>query len=80
MYSVRKKIYADDLIEITGEFIKSICEIKENLGKNTLINEGLFALVNSKFEDSLRQIMRIILCRFLKSYILKLVIFQERIL
>ncbi|MGV8149857.1 MAG: hypothetical protein ACLKAN_12730 [Alkaliphilus sp.] len=64
MYSVRKKVYADDLIEITGQFIKSICEIRENLIENNLINEGLFVMANSIFEDSLRQIVRIILCSF----------------
>ncbi|APH22577.1 hypothetical protein FDF15_06025 [Clostridium botulinum] len=64
MYSVRKQVYADDLIEITEQFIKSICEIRENLIENTFINEGLFVMANSKFEDSLRQIMRIVLCSF----------------
>lgn len=64
MYSIRKKVYADDLIEITEQFIKSIYEIRETLGENNLINEGLFIMANSKFEDSLRQIMRIILCSF----------------
>lgn len=64
MYSARKKVYAEDLIEITRQFIKSIYEIRANLAENKLINEGLFVMANSMFEDSLRQIMRIILCSF----------------
>lgn len=64
MYSVRKKVYADDLVEITEQFIKSICEIKENLCDNSLINQGLFVMANAKFENSLRQIIRIVLCSF----------------
>lgn len=64
MYSIRGKVYADDLIEITGEFIKFIRKIRENLEENNLINEGLFIMANSKFENSLRQIMKIILCSF----------------
>lgn len=64
MYSKRKKVYADDLISIISSFKINIAEIKNKLGKDKIINKGLFLMATSFFEDSIREIMKIILISF----------------
>lgn len=71
MYSYRKKIYADDLIEIIQKFRNDILEIHDKLCDDILVNKGLFIMVNSLFEDSIRELMNIILTSFPEKMKLK---------
>jgi hypothetical protein len=65
MYNDRKKVYSDDLLKITRDFISKIKEdIMPKLGNDNIINQGLFVMSTSLFEDAIRQIMRIILITF----------------
>lgn len=64
MYSVRKKVYAEDLINIITSFKKNIAETKNKLGEDEIINKGLFLMTMSFFEDSIRKILRVILISF----------------
>ncbi|MGY0375272.1 hypothetical protein [Clostridium sp. JNZ J1-5] len=71
MLSKRKKIYADDLVEITQGFLQKIKDINEKLCEDNLVNQGLFLMANSLFEDSIRELMKIILISFPEKLELK---------
>lgn len=64
MYSERRKVYSDDLVNVTTEFMKKTKEIIAKLGEDNVINQGLFLMSTALFEDSIRKIMRIILISF----------------
>lgn len=52
-----RKIYADDLLEITGYFLEQLLLIENKIGTDYLINKGLFLMLFSYFEESVRQLM-----------------------
>lgn len=61
MISKRKDVYSDDLLNIADKFIKKSEEIENKLGEDLLINQGLFLMITAYFEDSIRELMRIVL-------------------
>jgi hypothetical protein len=60
----KRKIYADNLLEITNKFLEDLSLIEEKLGDDYLINKGLFLMVYSFFEESVRQLMYAVLLVF----------------
>lgn len=64
MFSKRKKIYADDLVDIYNKFSFKSNEIKTKLCDDKTINQGLFLMTSSLFEDSIREIIRLVLISF----------------
>ena len=64
MISKRKKVYSDDLLNITKTFQSKLEEIEKSLGSNILINQGLFLMITAYFEESIRELMRIVLVVF----------------
>lgn len=64
MISKRKKVYSDDLLSITNSFKEKLEEIEKKLGNDFLINQGLFLMVTAYFEDSIRELMKIVLVAF----------------
>lgn len=61
MISKRKKVYSDDLLNITNSFQGKLEEIEKKLGNDFLINQGLFLMITAYFEDSIRELMKIVL-------------------
>ncbi len=61
MISKRKKVYSDDLLNITKSFQEKLEEIEKKLGNDFLINQGLFLMITAYFEDSIRELMKIVL-------------------
>jgi hypothetical protein len=61
MISKRKKVYSDDLLNITTSFQGKLEEIEKKLGNDFLINQGLFLMITAYFEDSIRELMKIVL-------------------
>lgn len=59
-----RKIYADGLLEITGDFLEQLSLIDKKVGEDYLINKGLFLMMYSYFEESVRQMMSMILLEF----------------
>ena len=64
MYSKRKTVYSNDLLKLTRNFTNKINDISTKLGNDVIINDGLFIMITSLFEDTIRQIMRVILISF----------------
>jgi hypothetical protein len=64
MYSKRKTVYSNDLLKLTSSFTEKINDISTKLGKDAIIDDGLFVMITSLFEDTVRQIMRVILISF----------------
>ena len=64
MISKRKKVYSDDLLSITNSFKEKLEEIEKKLGNDFLINQGLFLMVTAYFEDSIRELVKIVLVAF----------------
>ncbi len=64
MISKRKIVYSDDLVNIIKIFQVKLCEIEKSLGNETLINQGLFLMITAYFENSIRELMRIVLVAF----------------
>ena len=64
MTSKRKIVYSGDLLSIVEAFQSKLREIKESLGCNILINQGLFLMTTAYFESSIRELMRIVLVSF----------------
>lgn len=64
MISKRKKVYSDDLLSITNSFKEKLEEIEKKIGNDFLINQGLFLMVTAYFEDSIRELMKIVLVAF----------------
>lgn len=62
--SKRKIIYSDDLMNITKAFQIKLDEIEKSLGNNMLINQGLFVMITAYFENSIRELMRIVLVAY----------------
>lgn len=61
MKSSRKKVYSDDLLKTIDNFIEELDNIEKKIGKDILINKGLFIMVTAYFEDSIRELVRIVL-------------------
>lgn len=59
-----RKIYADGLLEITGGFLEKLSLIEKKVGEDYLINKGLFLMMYSFFEESVREMMFMILLVF----------------
>lgn len=64
MHSKRKLIYSEDLLIIIVDSQKRLLDIENNTGNNIIINQGLFLMAYSTFEDALRKIIRIVLLCF----------------
>ncbi|OPX24539.1 MAG: hypothetical protein B1H05_04975 [Candidatus Cloacimonas sp. 4484_140] len=64
LYSKRKKIYSDDIVSVISDFKFNINIIKEKLGCDSVINQGLFLMSFARFEDTIRKIIKIILVSF----------------
>jgi hypothetical protein len=64
MYSKRKKVFSNDLLEITDKFLDQIKNIIEKFDEDNIVNQGLFIMATTMFENTIRQIMRIILLSF----------------
>ena len=60
----RKIVYAEDLLNITDSCIKKLQDIEKKLGDDLLINQGLFLMITAFFEDSIRQLMKIVLVAY----------------
>jgi hypothetical protein len=61
MINKRKKVDSQDLLNITRSFIEKTKGIEKKSGNDLLINQGLFLMVTAYFEDSVRELMRIVL-------------------
>lgn len=61
MKSRRKKVYSDDLLNITKSFQEKLDEIEKKLGNDLLVNQGLFLMITAYFEDSIRELIKIVL-------------------
>lgn len=61
MKSRRKKVYSDDLMKTIDYFIEELDNIEIKLGNDILINKGLFIMITAHFEDSIRELVRIVL-------------------
>ncbi len=59
-----REIYADNLLKITSNFLEQLSLIEQKLGKDYLINKGLFLMMYSFFEESVREIMSTVLLVF----------------
>ena len=64
MQRKRSKIYSNDLIEITESFLSQIKEIEGKLSADLVVNKGLFVMITSSFEDSIRDLLRTVLIAF----------------
>lgn len=64
MCTDRKKVYSDKLLNISRDFTDKIKDIISKLGNDNVLNQGLFVMATSMFEDAIRQIMRNILITF----------------
>jgi len=56
-----RKIYADGLLEITGDFLEQLSLIENKIDTDYLINKGLFLMIYSNFEESVRRLMLTVL-------------------
>lgn len=63
MVSERKDIYSDDLLIVANIFIEKLGEIETKLGDDFVTNQGLFIMTTAYFEDSIRELMRIVLLK-----------------
>lgn len=59
-----RKIYADGLLEITGDFLEQLSLIEKKIGEDYLINKGLFLMMYSYFEETVREMMSEVLLVF----------------
>lgn len=64
MIGKRKIVYSDDLLSVTKTFQIKLKEIEKSLGSDPLINQGLFLMITAYFENSIRELMRIVLIAF----------------
>ena len=64
MYSSRKNLFADDLLIIIDSFNKKSYEVYGKLGEDIIINQGLFLMTTSLFENSIRDLMRVVLTAY----------------
>lgn len=60
----KRKIYADRLLEITGNFLEQLSHIEKKISEDYLINKGLFLMMYSYFEESVREMMSAVLLVF----------------
>lgn len=56
MISKRRKVYSDDLLNVTESFQRKLEEIEKKLDNDFLINQGLFLMITAYFEDSIREL------------------------
>lgn len=61
MISTRKNVYSDDLLSIIDLFLDKLEEIEKKLDEDFVINQGLFLMITAYFEDSIRELMKIVL-------------------
>jgi len=61
MLSKRKNIYSDDLLNVTDVFLRKLDEIETKLSNDFVTNQGLFIMITAYFEDSIRELMKIVL-------------------
>lgn len=78
MRSYRGKIYADDLVEIIQKFKNDISDINKKLCDDILVNKGLFIMANSLFEESIRELMNIVLTSFPEKLNLKSITISKK--
>lgn len=64
MISKRGKVYSEDLLNNTKSFQDKLIKIEEKLGDDFVINQGLFLMITAYFEESIREIMKIVLVSF----------------
>lgn len=64
MLSKRGKVYSEDLLNNTKSFQDKLMKIEEKLGDDFVINQGLFLMITAYFEESIREIMKIVLVNF----------------
>ncbi len=60
----RKKMYSDDLLNITDSFLIKLEDIEKKLSNDYIINQGLFLMITVFFEDSIRELMKKVLIQF----------------
>lgn len=64
MISKRGKVYSEDLLNNTKSFQDKLIKIEDKLGDDFVINQGLFLMITAYFEESIREIMKIVLVSF----------------
>jgi len=64
LISDRRKVYSDDLLNVTRTFQEKLEEIEKKLGNDFVINQGLFLMITAYFEDSVRTLMKVVLVNF----------------
>lgn len=64
MISKRGKVYSEDLLNNIKLFEDKLIKIEEKLGNDFVINQGLFLMITAYFEESIREIMKIVLISF----------------
>lgn len=64
MISKRKEIYNEDIFSIIDLFNNRLNEIETKSTDDLVINNGLFLMSYAMFEDSIRELMRVILLAF----------------
>ncbi len=64
MKNKRKKVYSNDLVNITVSFLRKLEDIEKKLGDDFIINQGLFVMSTASFEDSIRKLMKKVLISF----------------
>lgn len=64
MTTKRKNVDSADLLSITNSFQEKLKEIEKKLCGDLMINQGLFVMITAYFEDSIRELMRIVLVAY----------------
>lgn len=64
MNSKRKQVYSEYLLKVTDPFIEKLKDIEVKIGDDLLINQGLFLMITAYFEDSIRELMKVVLVAY----------------
>lgn len=64
MDNKKRQVFSDDMLYRTDSFLSKLNMIECKIGDCTFVNQGLFILVTAYFEDSIREIFRIVLLKF----------------